>query len=364
MTSRSPREPALASVGAGTAPAPERARRISPSWVTRLIAWVERLPGPSWPVYLIAAVVEGLITSAFAWATGTAPVGEFSGPLVYYGALPVAILWTMHNLDGTARRALIAFRPALTLDEGGYARLLDELTVVPARGVWITTVAVFPLNLLWYASDPVGTATANLSIPALAIRALNEGLVTILFIVLIYHTIRQLRAVSRIHEQATLVELFRPAPLYAFSRLTSRTAILLLVLTFSSLVVDPASWTSISPIWMIGWAGGALAVALTAFVLPLAGIHGRIVAEKLHLEAEVGSRLTGVMASVHAIADADDLARADGLNKLLASLIAERELVGRLPTWPWQPGTMGAVLSAIVLPIGLFLATRMLERVV
>jgi hypothetical protein len=62
--------------------------------------------------------------------------------------------------------------------------------------------------------------------------------------------------------------------------------------------------------------------------------------------------------------DADDLARMDGLNKALASLVVERDLLARLPTWPWQPGTLGAFATAIVLPVALFLVTRALERFV
>jgi len=70
------------------------------------------------------------------------------------------------------------------------------------------------------------------------------------------------------------------------------------------------------------------------------------------------------MIEIHRAADERDVSRADGLNKLLGSLIAEREMVARLPTWPWQPGTVGAFVTAIFVPIGLFLITRALERLV
>lgn len=99
-------------------------------------------------------------------------------------------------------------------------------------------------------------------------------------------------------------------------------------------------------------------------MLPLQGMHGRIVAEKRELEWQIGRRLESMMGEVHRAADGGDLSRADGLNKLLGSLIAERELVFRLPTWPWQPGTVGAFATAIILPIALFLVTRLLQRLV
>jgi hypothetical protein len=49
---------------------------------------------------------------------------------------------------------------------------------------------------------------------------------------------------------------------------------------------------------------------------------------------------------------------------MLGSLIAEREMPARPPTRPWQPGTVGAFVTAILLPIGLFIVTRALGRVV
>ncbi len=337
---------------------------IAPSWVNRLIARVDRLPGPSLAWYAAAATIGALGASALGWVSGAVPAGTVSPQQAYYGALPIALLWTIHHLDGTARRALETFRPALVLDDQGYDRLRDELTIVPRRGVWIVTLLMIPFTLGYYAADPVGTGVAGITTLALAVRAVNETLVSILFVVLIYHTLRQLGAVARIHAQATRVDLFEPAPLYAFSRLTSRTAILILLLAFSSVAVDPSSWTSMSPVFSVSWSAAVLAVAIAAFTLPLMGMHERIAVEKRRLESEAGRRLTEVIATLHAAVDSGDLGQADGLNKLLASLMAERDLVGRLRTWPWQPGTIGAVASAIVLPIVLFLATRLLERLV
>ena len=48
----------------------------------------------------------------------------------------------------------------------------------------------------------------------------------------------------------------------------------------------------------------------------------------------------------------------------MTSLMGERDVVAKLPTWPWQAGTLGGVVGAILLPIGLWLVTRLLEKVV
>jgi hypothetical protein len=56
------------------------------------------------------------------------------------------------------------------------------------------------------------------------------------------------------------------------------------------------------------------------------------------------------------------MSTADALNKTLASLVVERELLAKIPTWPWQPGALTGFLTALLLPIILWLIQRILER--
>lgn len=48
----------------------------------------------------------------------------------------------------------------------------------------------------------------------------------------------------------------------------------------------------------------------------------------------------------------------------LGALTAQRDLIVRLPTWPWSTAALTRFLSAVLLPIGLWLITRVLERIV
>ena len=118
------------------------------------------------------------------------------------------------------------------------------------------------------------------------------------------------------------------------------------------------------PALVLVWLAPVAIIAVAAFVGPLLGMHGRIADEKGRPEPRWARRIGDTMAAIHDSVDRRERADADALNKTLASLIAERELVGRLPTWPWQAGTLGAVVSAIVLPVALWFVTRLLERVV
>jgi len=108
-----------------------------------------------------------------------------------------------------------------------------------------------------------------------------------------------------------------------------------------------------------------MVVSATAmFVLPLYGMHRRIALEKEHLQTASGARLTAVLAELdHDIRNVE-LARADALNKLLASVLAERDVLARLPTWPWQAATLRGFVSALILPVLVYVLARAAERVV
>lgn len=67
---------------------------------------------------------------------------------------------------------------------------------------------------------------------------------------------------------------------------------------------------------------------------------------------------------IHAAVDPGDGSMIEAGNRALSTLIAERDLVNKVPTWPWTTGALTGFLSAVLLPLGLWLVTRFLERLV
>ncbi|MFN8619999.1 MAG: hypothetical protein U0869_04500 [Chloroflexota bacterium] len=355
---------AAAAPEAMSVPAERRAapRPVTPGWVDRLIRWVDRLPGRWWAWYAAAAVVGVLGANGTLWLAGSQESGTFSVTQTYYGVLPVVLILTLRYLDGAARRAATTFRPALDVDDASFSALVDELTLLPARPTLVLTLAVAAFTVLDLVGDPVASRVEGMAPAPLAARVVSEALVSVLFVLLAYHTVRQLRAVTRVHALAVRIDLFRPVPIHGFSGLTMRTALVIAGLLLSSVAADPGGWELASAYIWVGWFGGGLVIAFLAFTLPLRGMHDRIVVEKHRLQDANGTRLSAVTADLHAVVDSGDLGRVDGLNKALASLVAERDLLAKLPTWPWQPGQAWAVGSATLLPIAIFLLTRVLGQ--
>ena len=169
------------------------------------------------------------------------------------------------------------------------------------------------------------------------------------FAVFIAHTIRQLRSVARIHRDARRLDLYDDGPLYAFSRLTVRTGLAYLAAAYFTLVINGGSLTG-DPVAMSASAVSVVA-AVACFILPLQGIHGRLVMEKARLMEAANRRLLTVTDELYRRMDADELAGIADLNNAMSGVTAVRERVSRLPTWPWPPQVLRGFVTALLIPV-------------
>jgi hypothetical protein len=340
-------------------------RPYAPSWVNLLIDWLERLPGPRWLGYVLGSLAGvGLSVGALALEPAAGTTAQTTSlALVYYACLPFAALALISSLDRSAARALQALRPLLTYDDRQLADAHRRLTVAPARPTAIIGVVSLALTGLSLAADPAGSGIVGFSALGVFFRWAWESFITAIFLVLVYHTFRQLGHIDRIHDSVGRIDGFDQTPLYAMSGVTSGTAAGLILLLVPSLFLLPSDAGVTYYLITAVWYGFALLVGVSAFFLPLRGMHARLSSEKERLQGEVGRRISTTLEGMHAAVDAGDTDQLEIRNKALASLVAERDLVNRVPTWPWSTASLTRFVSAVLLPLGLWFATRLLERV-
>lgn len=343
--------------------APTAGRPYARSWPNVLASWLERLPGPTWAAYAGAMALGLLVSFIEAALDGTTTPGDTFG-LVYYAVLPFGSLGLMHALDRTAGRALQALQPLLGVADAEIEAMRYELTVAPARPAALLTLLAFAQTPIGYIMDPVGTGIVGYPARALLFRWAWESLVTAVLLVLIFHTIRQLRRIDRVHRGIARVNVFDQGPLYAFSEVTSRTALgLILLLAPGLLLIPPGADVPVLAMTAV-WYALVVAIAAAAFFLPLRGVHARLVDEKRRLLGEIGRRLSSTVDAIHVAVDSGDPPAIESRNRALSALVAERDLVSRVPTWPWSTGSLTGFLSAVLLPLVLFLAQRFLGGLV
>jgi hypothetical protein len=336
-------------------------RPYPPSWVDHLIALIERLPGPVWLFYGLLLLALILVTNALQWWDGTLPFGTFHWVRITEPFYLVYSLALIHYLNSVARRALEGFRPAMAIDESAYAGLHYELMTMPAHGGLVTLGigAMLGILIVWATPADFGVFARSSRV-----TLIFEGVVIASFgaaavVTLLYHTLRQLHLVSQIHRRATHINLFKPAPVYAFSVLTARTGIGLYFFSLFIIAADPVMASH--PV-AIAVTVALILLGTAAFVLPLNSMHRRLVEEKERLIAEANRRIVALMTKLHHQVDIDSLERSGELNSAMNALMTERDLLDKLSTWPWKPATLRGFVSSVMLPIVLWLITRYLGQ--
>jgi hypothetical protein len=342
-------------------------RPYPPSWVDRLTDWVERLPGPAWLYYLGLALVLLLIRTIIAWSDGSLPVGTFFPAHLYNVSAGALILFVLQYLDDRAGADLSDFRPVLNVGpdgtrDAGYERLRYQLTTMPARPVllWSLVGLVFGVVAQPFITPEAQRQSLMLftSPTATGVDLGLAGLNLMMTVVLFYHTIRQLRLVSRIYTQHTNVNIFETGPLYALSRVTAITAVALLFFFYLNITLRSQLQGAGPAI-----AGGAtILLAVAAFVWPLFGGHTLLQQEKARWKGEVARRMEAVARELHRRTDAGDYSEMANMNDAIDSLVKERGVLDKVSTWPWEPETLRVVVTALLLPVVYWIATRVLER--
>jgi hypothetical protein len=203
----------------------------------------------------------------------------------------------------------------------------------------------------------------------------RSSLLTILFVggwslfagaiifVFILHTVRQLNLVNQIYRRATRINLLELKSVYALSALTARAGLGLIFFLYFAFAINNLGNFSINTdqLTFILY-GGLFLTGIAAFVLPLRGIHRRLVVEKDLKLHEVNDRFAAAVAKLHQDVDTGNFDKMDGIHKAVASLVLEREQLEKISTWPWEKVTLRAFVTAIMIPIVLWLLTRLLDR--
>jgi hypothetical protein len=325
---------------------------------------IEALPVHPWLVYIGIWLAIFLPYTAMKWLDGTYKVGTFflfhavfAGLIVYVPAMGM-------ELTRIAREALKTFRPLLT-DPRHYTSVEYDLTHVPRRFtlVGIGAALIWANTGIWFLINPTYWQKREMFDTSMS-SVLDYTLFMLLWGLIgatIFRVVHQLMVVNRIYTQHTKINLLAPGPLYEFSRLTSRAGIAILIALYAWLAADLSPLASngayIAVIIVFGL------IALGAFVQPLLGLHKLLVAEKQRLHDENGRSVESAMAQVRRAIETGNLREVSRMESTVNMLLAERTLLDKLRTWPWEPETIRLVLTATLLPMGLWVAQRLLDKV-
>ena len=339
------------------------ARLYPPSWVDQLTDRIDLLPVPNWAFYLALWLLLFSVVTLIHWYDGSYPSGVFYPfHLVLTGTIPY-IIALIHFLDRQAERALLNFRPALNISDSEYIALRYQLTTLPRNSTLAASLIGIGLAALILILAPEAWRRPA----AFTASSLSTGFTIIITVLMwwvisafAYHTLHQLRLVSDIYARFTRINLFRLIPLYAFSGLSARTTLGLLLPLYAWYVVLPDTFSRTGNVIS---AVVANIIAGLIFVWPLLGIHRLLVAEKERLLAENAAQQEAAIAELHARMASSQLAGVDSLVKGMEGLEINHKVVSRISTWPWPTETVRGLVAALLFPLIVWFGQWLLQRI-
>ncbi len=332
-----------------------------PSWLDKLTAWVDRLPGPYLPYYLGLGLLLFVLETALKWWDKTNPVGTFQIHYFDFMLWGAYILAIAHYVKHHAVGALNNFRPSLEVSDEEFEQLKYQLVTAPALKSLFFSLIFLLWGMVVVFWNPTFTKTMKI-FTSPASTALELPVIMFYYLVsgaAIYNVAHQLVMVDQIYTKHAHIDPMFPQPLYGLAGLTSRTALAVLFIHFFWVLTSPEILAATPGVITTGL---VILLAFALFIWPLWGVHRLLLKEKLRLQSEAQQRLKLVLGELHQRMDKQDYAQLDGLMKGMSSLQMELGMFEKLPTWPWQPDTPRLLLTAILLPLMVWLAQRVLGR--
>lgn len=328
------------------------------SWIDRLISAIEQLPGPAWFFYVVGILAITLLINIVLWIDGSTAFGSYGS---FQGIFPPFVLYFLalyHYLTRAGSRSLLEFRPLIEADEAEFARIDGELGTLPPKLGWLAIViAIISLPNFFLSGQAFGENEPNTVLPYVVAGAAALFFGATIFC-LFLRSIRQLRLVHKLHARATNISLLQLEPAHAFSGLTARTGAGIILLLMLGYLRDPSL---VSGVWVYSYLIMAVA-AVGIFVVPILGMRDRLAQEKAHLLGVTSDLLQLTSDKLEERIRADDYASLQGMETAIRALIRKREMVEKISTWPWNPGTIRGFASTLLLPIFLWIVTRLLGR--
>lgn len=335
---------------------PAVAPLLKRSWIDRMVDWLAGLPIPWYVLAILSWLVLSILLALPLWLAGVEPYGSFPA---LTRVDPTYIVFSAVGYGYLARHARSAFdrfRPSLDVTDEAAAEYRHRISTLRPGVAWVILILVIGIvGLDRNASEyPFVLSTTTAHIVWGTIYSL--GAVIVLFVALV---LKQLREVGRLHRKAVHIDLFRPAPLHAFASLSARAGGLLVVVVTFGFLVDPVATTE--PVWqsvLVSFSG----LGAAAFFLPLVGLSRRLRAEKRRLLDESASRISVVRGELHSAAASRSFEASGDLRTMLSALSEDHDRIKGLSPWPWDSGTIRGFGTTLLLPIGTWLVTNLLNR--
>ncbi|MEX2161447.1 MAG: hypothetical protein WD751_05980 [Anaerolineales bacterium] len=337
-------------------------RPYPPSWADRFLEWLDQLPIPYGFTVLIIYTLAAFSFHVALWLDGVIPWGAVDAPSLFNAIWSIVGIFFLLTLDRIAHRAVDKFSILVPRKRRELELLRYKMTTLPPGPALAFTVLVIVILGVGAYFDP---SFLGVSHPiSVAIYFFLLAFSYSFAPIMLYHGLRQLSLVTQAYRLAQEINLFHLQPLYAFSGLTMTSSLFWIIILNFSLVSNysgPAIST-VDLILSVLFSFPYVLLAAATFIVPLWGIHRRIQNKKEAALEENGLQIEKVHRTLYHHLDKNDYKKSSDMEKSLAGLYKMREQIEKVPTWPWNPGTLRSFLSAVFLPLAVWVTQQLLSR--
>lgn len=321
---------------------------------------------PAWLFYLLAFLIISLLESALFWLRGV-----YLFPQVEPIYL-ISILWTVlqvvlfHYLRNAAAIGIDGFRKALALGEKEFRDLKYRFTTMPALTGWVVTLIGTAIAFAGGEGYREYIGTRMFEWPNAVLTWPLAVLLPTLLLAFLVCAGKTYWLASRLYSKVKTINMFDLSPLFGLSVFTYRMGMLTVILAFLSLITNSSFFTGTtqaSADTVFFMVLNAI-VGLAAFILPLLGMHGRLVREKQKLASQNAQHLNRIIDQLQSRIGKGDIKNISDLRTSAAALVDVREEIKKLPTWPWETGTLRNFLTALAVPMTIWIIQQVLLRTV
>lgn len=324
----------------------------TPRWLYRFHAFIQRLPIPTWLLGVGLAVAVALGLHLEAWRLGVLTFPALD-PYVLTVGYPIVLFAAWFLLNAQARTVLTSFFP-----HKNRSKLESTVTDFISVPEWLAAPAVLAGFVFGYFNYQIALGLSPYAGKVFPpIEQLGFLLVGGWFGLMFSRAVRQTLLLRRFFVQVE-VNIFNPAPLQILSRYSSQSSLALVLLNFLIVLFSlPAFWTTTNGyIIMIS----LVSLVLAFFFVSIAGIHGRMRAEKERLLSELGDGLNKETARLVRATRRSTYSEMAEIRNTISSHKESLEIVRKISTWPWEPETVRNLLIPLLFPVVVYLIQRYL----
>lgn len=334
----------------------------SPSWVNRFTAWMRGLPTPASISYSTLFVLwSGTLGFLSRWIADLLPEEQWTLAVyydVYSGPIfAVAVLAFYHYFEIEIAEALDQSKSLTNYSAQEREKKSYELINFPALPFFVASIIFASISIPGVLFE-YGFKEVNLSNLLVFVEWGLTGAISFGFILRLIRFIVQIR---RFYSDLGEISLFNLGGIYELPSIAARGGLLLLILWYMNVPFNLNDFTLGNPftifaIWFVSF------VPLAAFALPFGALNRRLVFEKNQKINQVSMEIEEAFEKVREDFKGGKLSEMSNMEATISNLLANRNYLESIPTWPWKQGTFRLTMTAVLLPIFVWLVQQILDR--